>query len=125
MSWDDIESPFDALNDLPEGLRQGIRIQTEQQGSDTLLKHFDQLCNKLRREPSLVKKFISQTLGAPTKIDGTQLVIKRSVSRGDLEQVLGEFLSKYIICKFCGKPDTLLKKKKITCAACGRNYSVT
>lgn len=94
------------------------------QGSKTLLRNFEVMCQKLRREPALLSKYLSKELAVPATIDGGKLVLHGKVFERVLNEKLSNFISSYVVCKECKRPDTKLIDgphgiRTLVCEACG------
>ncbi len=98
--------------------------ETQLQGSKTILRNFDVICTKLRREPATLSKYLSKELAVPATIDGSKLVLHGKVYERVLNEKLSNFISSYVICKECKRPDTKLVDgphgiRTLVCEACG------
>ena len=93
------------------------------EGNKTVFKNFQSYCEKIRRDPNFVAKFISREFGAPAKTEGDRLVIQRRIRPEMLTKKMQLFIDYYVICKECGKPDTKIVSMEgiqyIVCEACG------
>ncbi len=93
------------------------------EGSRTVFRNFASFCEKIRRDPDFVAKFISKEFGAPTKIEGDRLIIQRRVRKEQLQNKMKLFVDYFVICHECGKPDTKIVSLEgvqyIVCEACG------
>ncbi len=118
-----------ARKQIPEITSSGERFEppvpeTMLQGTKTLVKNFDVICQKLRREPAFLAKYLSKELAIPSTIDGTRLVFHGKFYDRQIIEKLGNFINSYVICKECKRPDTKLVEgehgiKTLVCEACG------
>ena len=98
--------------------------ETQIQGSKTILRNFELICTKLRREPSLLSKYLSKELAVPATVDGSKLILHGKVYDRMLGEKLNNFISSYVVCKECKRPDTKLVDgahgiRTLVCEACG------
>jgi translation initiation factor 2 subunit 2 len=89
----------------------------------TVIKNFGEIAKTLRRDPKHIAKFLFKELAVPGTITGTELILNGKISSMIINQRLRDYVSEYVICKECGKPDTNLSVEsgvsKIKCEACG------
>ncbi len=98
--------------------------ETMFQGSKTLIRNFDVICQKLRREPALLSKYLSKELAIPSTLDGGKLILHGKVYDRMINEKLGNFITSYVICRECKRPDTKLVDgahgvRTLVCEACG------
>ncbi len=123
------EEMLDKLySELPQTTTDGERfkmpdVSLTYEGNKTILVNFESICNKLRRDPKLLAKYLSRELAVPVMISGSRLIIHRKTLRRMIEDKLNKFVKKYVICPICGKPDTHIHEiqgvKMLVCEACG------
>ena len=100
-------------------------LQIEYVDTHTLVRNFAEACDRLRREPRIVMRFILRELAMPGAVDERgQLVIYRKVAPHTLQQLFTRFIESYVKCPTCGSYDTELHRRKgkiwiIKCLACG------
>ncbi len=98
-------------------------IESFMQGNKTIIKNFELIVSKLRREPALLIKYLSRELAVPATIDGNRLVLHGKFYDRILNEKLTNFINMYVLCKECKKPDTKLTEfegvKMLVCEACG------
>lgn len=114
---------------LPEKTLSGERFEpplaeTQIQGPKTIVRNFDVICQKLRREPALLTKYLSKELAVPATMDGPRLILHGKVFDRIINEKLGNFINIYVICKECKRPDTKLTESEhgvrtLVCEACG------
>jgi translation initiation factor 2 subunit 2 len=102
--------------------------ETMIQGNQTIIKNFSQICEKLRREPEHLLKFLTKELATPAGFDGTRATFQAKITQGLIQKKLELYAKDYVFCRECKRPDTkLIKKGRITfmkCEACGAEVSV-
>ena len=98
------------------------------QGNRTLIKNFDSISNKLRRDPKHIAKYLSKELAAPGSVDGVRLVLNAKLSERSINERIKDYVNMYVICKQCKRPDTKLVEEDrlpvMICEACGARSSV-
>ena len=98
------------------------------QGNKTIIDNFLQICSYIRRDCNHVAKFLAKELATFSKIDNERLVLNRKIPSGKINDKLNLYVSKYVICAECKKPDTELVKKDgftfMHCLACGARHSL-
>jgi len=102
--------------------------ETMIQGNQTIIKNFSQICEKLRRNPEHLLKFLTKELATPAGFDGTRATFQSKITQGLIQKKLELYVKDYVFCRECKRPDTkLIKKDRITfmkCEACGAEVSV-
>ena len=98
-------------------------------GNATIIKNFNEYCDRLRRENKLCMKFLLKELAAPGNIDENgQLIIQGKFSSASINKIMDRFIRTYVQCSTCKSLDTVLIKEKkswyISCLACGAKTSV-
>lgn len=98
------------------------------EGNKTIVTNFKQICEYLRRDCDHLLKFILKELATPGSMKGDRLVLTRKISGKAIDEKIKQYVSTFIICKECGKPDTELVKEDrfsfLHCLACGAKKSV-
>ena len=122
-----------AYEKLPKTEEQIDRFQvplaeTMIQGNQTIIKNFSQIAETLRREPSHILKFLAKELATPAGLDGSRAILQAKFSQKIIQQKLEVYVTEYVFCKECKRPDTkLTKEDRITilkCEACGAKSPV-
>ncbi len=104
--------------ELPEP--QIIRV-----GTQTIVKNFREIAQKLKREPDLVARYLMKELASAGSYEegSGQLVLSVKVSGKVLKQVLDIFVKNYVRCPTCGSIDTHIERRGkvwvLVCEACG------
>ena len=98
-------------------------VEASMEGNKTVFRNFVPFCERIRREPEFVAKFISKELGAPVRLDGKRLVIQKRVKPELLQKKMELFVNHYVLCHECGRPDTTIVTIEgihyLVCEACG------
>jgi len=93
-------------------------------GSKTIIKNFQVVAEKLRREKSVLAKFLFKELATPGVISGQELILQGKLHPRFVQEKLQSFVERTVLCKECGKPDTHLDHAGrnvfyVVCEACG------
>ncbi|MCX8166726.1 MAG: translation initiation factor IF-2 subunit beta [Candidatus Micrarchaeota archaeon] len=98
------------------------------QGNKSICKNFYQACDKIRRSPEVVSKYLSKELAAPISLSEGRMVISGKINQKLLNEKFTDFVKEFVICNQCGKPDTNIIEEKhfyfLVCEACGSKKSV-
>jgi translation initiation factor 2 subunit 2 len=104
------------------------KIDVSISGNKTTISNFGQVCSYIRRTQEDLCKFLSKELAAYCKHEGDRLVLNRKLSKERIEEKINLYVSKFVVCQECKKPDTELVKKEgftfIHCLACGAKHSL-
>ena len=123
----------DVYSNLPEKLTSTERFEMPRfdfftEGNKTIVKNFKAVAEKIRREPSMIIKFMSKELAVPAEQQGERLILARRLGGDMLNSKLEDFVNKYVICKECKRPDTHIEDKQgykmLVCESCGARASV-
>jgi len=105
------------------------KVDSHIEGIRTIIHNFAQISKYLRRQPEHLEKFLQRELAASSKLDGDRLVLVKKVLGRKIEEKIGLYVEKYVLCKECGKPDTELIKQDgfvfMHCLACGAKHSLS
>lgn len=99
-------------------------------GSQTIIRNFREISEKLKRDPGLVARYLQKELATAGSYDpgSGQLTLNVKVSRKVISQFLNIFLRTYVRCPTCNSVDTRLTKKGkawiLICEACGAEQPV-
>ncbi len=99
------------------------------EGNKTYLKNFQVVCDKIRRDKTLLMKYLSKELAVPTDLQGERLILQRKINADIVNKKLEDFVTRYVVCKECKKPDTHIQElghgiKQLICEACGARNSI-
>lgn len=122
-----------AYTQLPE-----IKVSTERfeipkaqsliQGNKTIISNFTKIAQTFRRESDHLQKYLLRELATPGNLDGPRLILNRKISSVLINQKIEQYAYDFVICKECGKPDTILKKEDrftyVKCQACGAKHYI-
>ncbi|MEM4133798.1 MAG: translation initiation factor IF-2 subunit beta [Candidatus Micrarchaeia archaeon] len=123
-----------AYSELPEKRVTKERLEiplpeTLVQGNRTIVKNFESITNKMRRDPRHVGKFLAKELATSFNIEGGKLVLNTKVNDKLLNEKLKQYMEIFLYCKQCKLPDTRLEEVErglmlMVCEACGARSSV-
>ncbi|EPQ29430.1 uncharacterized protein PFL1_03185 [Pseudozyma flocculosa PF-1] len=96
----------------------------------TMFANVVDICKRMHRQPDHVIQYLFSELGTLGSVDGSQrLVIRGRFQPKQIENVLRRYITEYVICKTCKRPETLLTKENriffVTCEKCGSQRSVS
>lgn len=96
----------------------------------TVFANVVDICKRMHRHPDHVIQFLFAELGTIGSVDGSQrLVIRGRFQPKQIENVLRRYITEYVICKTCKRPETKLTKENriffVTCEKCGSQRSVS
>ncbi len=99
------------------------------EGNKTIVKNFKVVTDKIRRDPAFLAKYLSKELAVPVEIAGDRLILQRKLTGDMVNKKLEEFVSKYVICKECNRPDTHIEElghrvRELVCEACGARKAI-
>ncbi|PIT84863.1 translation initiation factor IF-2 subunit beta [Candidatus Micrarchaeota archaeon CG10_big_fil_rev_8_21_14_0_10_45_29] len=118
-----------AKKNLPDKMQGGERFEpprarVQLQGSKAIIQNFDIICQKLRRDPKFLAKYLGKELAVPSAIDGPRLILHGKIYERQINERLSNFIKAYVICNECSRPDTKIVEsgsgvKMLVCEACG------
>ena len=92
-------------------------------GKYTIIKNFSEIVKALRRDPIHIARFLFKELAIPGAIKSNELVLQGRVSSSLINQRIQEYVKGFVLCRECGKVDTIIKKSGrlyfIKCEVCG------
>lgn len=123
-----------ARSQLPEKVFEKARFEIPKaasivEGKRTIVTNFAKVCDIVQREEKDVLKYLSKELAAPAEISsGGRATFTGKFSTGQINSKLEKYVSCYVLCHECEKPDTkLIKEDRIfflKCMACGARHPV-
>lgn len=115
-----------AIQNLPvkQESRFEVPVASIKQGKkQTVIKNFTDIVKTLRRAPEDVAKYMFKALAVPGAVRSGELVLQSKVPSSLISQRIKEYIKDFVVCKECGKPDTILQKMDsyifVKCEACG------
>ena len=101
------------------------KIEGKGNGIKTVVVNLSNVADQLARPPSYVIKYFGFELGAQTNIDpkDDRWIINGAHEAGKLQEYLDGFIAKFVLCKDCKNPETVINVKDgdilLDCKACG------
>jgi translation initiation factor 2 beta subunit (eIF-2beta)/eIF-5 len=111
------------------------RIKVKHETGKTVIINNDIISKQTGRPNEWIVTYIGQVLGVSTNIDKknqNKCVLTGKHEEHIIQEKYFEFVKKYILCKYCGNPETMPKivgKKKntcieLSCRSCGKTYEL-
>jgi len=122
-----------AMEKLPKERGTGERfempvVQVETSGTQTIVKNYSEITQKLRRDGKHMLKFLSKELASQATTDGTRATFNAKLGQKQIQTKLESYVKEFVICKICGRPDTRITKEnridQMRCDACGARSAV-
>jgi len=117
-----------AEEELPEKISSGERFSVENakghlEGNKTILVNLKKIAKDLGRDPQHLLKYLLRELATPGKYVGERAILGTKVSAGAINKKIKKYVSEYVYCSECGKPETQLSEERgiahLRCLACG------
>jgi translation initiation factor 2 subunit 2 len=117
-----------AEEELPEQSLGGERFNLEKvmghlEGNKTVIINLKKIAKDLRRDPNHLLKYLLRELATPGKFEGDRTIFGTKVSAVKINKKIKKYVSEFVFCSDCNKPDTnLVEEKGVTylkCQACG------
>jgi len=133
---DEYENLLDhAYSEVPEKISSGERFecpiaQVFVEGNKSFVRNYDFVCERLRRKPDELAKYLFKELAVPGVVEGGRLVLQGKFSAKQINDRIQSYCENQVICKECGKPDTRLESaggrnlRTMICEACGARSPV-
>lgn len=131
---DNYESMLDsAYKNLPESTKNKERFEVPKaniiyEGNKTIINNFSEIVKAFNREEDHFKKFLQKELAAFMEVNKGRLEVNRKLNPDFINQRILSYADAYVLCKECGKPDTVLTKEDevnfIKCMACGAKQPI-
>ncbi|RMY02644.1 hypothetical protein D0868_07877 [Hortaea werneckii] len=103
------------------------KIEGKGNGIKTVIVNLSNVADQLARPPNYVIKYFGFELGAQTNIDpkDDRWIINGAHEAGKLQDYLDGFINKFVLCKSCKNPETVVNVKDgdifLDCKACGQH----
>lgn len=98
------------------------------QGNKTIINNFTTIAKSLGRGQEMLLKYLQRELATPAVLEGQRLVLGRKINSAFINQKIERFAKDFVLCKECGKPDTILEREDrvliLKCTACGAKSPV-
>jgi translation initiation factor 2 subunit 2 len=122
-----------AIEELPEQIQGDDRFTVEKvkghlEGNKTILINLIKISKDLGRDPNHLLKYLLRELAAPGKLRGSRVIIGTKVSANKINKKIKKYVSEFVFCSECSKPETQLSEDKgityLKCQACGSKKPV-
>ncbi len=99
------------------------------QGNKTVVRNFASVLKIIKRERKHLFKFLAKETATSAAIDDSnRLVLNGKFSREQVNKLVSDYFSQFVLCPECKKPDTKVVEKQgvrmLKCEACGAISSV-
>ena len=122
-----------AEEELPEHSAGADRFVLEKvvghiEGNKTVIVNLKKIAQDLSRDEAHLLKYLLRELATPGKIERERVIFGTKISATAINKKIKKYVSEFVYCSECGKPDTkLVEEKGITqlkCSACGAKKPV-
>jgi len=122
-----------ARDKLPKAISEHSRFQIPEldvliEGKTTVLRNFSDIADAVNREQADILAYLLKELGTAGSSDGKRVIFKGKVSAEQIKDRINNYVSIYVLCSECERPDTKLVKDGRTlileCDACGAHRPV-
>lgn len=107
------------------------KVEGKGNGIKTVIVNMTDVAKALARPPGYVTKFFGCELGSQTVMDVKvdRYIVNGEHTAGRFQELLDEFIKKYVLCANCGNPETNLyvtkgEKLEANCLACGHVFAI-
>lgn len=123
-----------AKQKLPAASESGERFKVPPpdmfiEGKTTILRNFKSILETIRREEKHFTAYLLKELGTAGYVEEGRLIFKSRVTPEGITDRINDYLSTYVLCTECGRPDTHITKEERTnilvCEACGASRPIT
>jgi translation initiation factor 2 subunit 2 len=98
------------------------------EGKNTVFRNFVDVAETIRRDPAAIMAYLLRELGTAGNIDGRRAIFKTKLGTEQVMTRLKSYVTTFVICSECQRPDTKLVKEGRTlileCEACGAHRPV-
>jgi translation initiation factor 2 subunit 2 len=98
------------------------------EGRMTVFENFSEIADVLNRDPEHLLKFLLRELGTAGKVEGGRVIFQGRFTQEMIAALIEDYVSEYVICSECNRPDTHLTKSDRTlmlkCDACGAHRPI-
>ena len=131
---DEYEQLLDkAVEELPETIAGAERFNIEKvkghiEGNKTVIINLKKIAKDIGRDENHLLKYLLRELATPGKIAGERVIFGTKVAASAINKKIKKYVSEFVYCSECGKPDTKLVEEKeinyLRCLACGSKKPV-
>lgn len=122
-----------AETELPENVAGSERFIIEKikghlEGNKTVIINLRKIAKDIGRDENHLLKYLLRELATPGKYDRDRAIFGTKVPASAINKKIRKYVSEFVYCSECGKPDTkLVEEKEVTylrCLACGSKKPV-
>ena len=122
-----------ARDKLPKAISDHTRFQVPEldvliEGKTTVVRNFSEIADAVNRDQADILAYLLKELGTAGSSDGKRVIFKGKVATDQIKDRLDNYVSTYVLCSECMRPDTKLVKDGRTlllqCDACGAHRPV-
>ena len=99
------------------------KVQGHIEGNKTVLSNLRKISKDLSREEQHLLKYLLRELATPGKVERDRVLLGRQVAAATINKKIKKYVSEFVLCSECGKPDTQLLEERgvsyLKCLACG------
>ncbi len=93
------------------------------QGNRTIVTNFVKIMKQINRDEKHALKYITKQTGTFANIDSERLILKGNFSHEEIQNLIRNYIEKFVLCHECKRPDTKIIEQKgvkmLKCEACG------
>lgn len=117
-----------AEEELPKHATAGERFVIDKvlghlEGNKTVVINLKKIAKDLRRDENHLLKYLLRESATPGKFVGERAIFGTKIPASALNKKIQKYVSEFVYCSECGKPDTQLVEEKeimyLKCQACG------
>lgn len=98
-------------------------VEIRREAGSTIILNWNKIIKAVNNQEKIFLRFLSHELGTHGEAEKGRATFKGHQTSHKINELIEEFIDKYIVCSECGRPDTQLKKEKKhllkKCGACG------
>ena len=122
-----------ARDKLPSKVSEHSRFQIPEidiliEGKTTVVRNFGDIADAVNRDPQDILAYLLKELGTAGSSEGKRVIFKGKVQTDQLRDRIDNYVSTFVLCSECERPDTKLIKDGRTlileCDACGAHRPV-
>jgi translation initiation factor 2 subunit 2 len=122
-----------AREKLPTAITEHSRFQIPElemfiEGKTTVVRNFTDIADAINRDPQDILAYLLKELGTAGTSEGKRVIFKGKVQPDQIKDRINSYVSTFVICSECERPDTKLIKDGRTlileCDACGAHRPV-
>jgi translation initiation factor 2 subunit 2 len=104
-----------ARDKLPTAVSEHSRFQIPEidiliEGKTTVLRNFADIASAVNRDPADILAYLLKELGTAGTSDGKRVIFKGKVQPDQIKDRIDSYVSVYVLCSECERPDTKLEK---------------